>query len=455
MTFGYTSTEPVLRDFALTVAPGETVALVGSSGFGQVDRRRCCCRGSTTCTTGASRSTASTCATSRCTRCGAASASCSRTRSSSPTRSPPTSRSAGPTRPQEEIEAAARAAEAHEFILRLPDGYDTVVGEQGLTLSRRSAAAHRAGARAALGPADPPARRRDLVGRRRAIEEEIHATLRRIASTRTTILIAHRRSTLSLADRIVVVDKGRVLDTGTNEELWERCRALPHAALRSGRRRRRDRREPRSRRRRRPGRRHHARGVARASTTTNCASAQIAEPRPDREPDRGGARRRRRRRRRHGRRAAWAARSRRRPSCSRRSTRCRPPTPIPTSTSRSRAGRAPDFKFLRFLQRYRGWLLVGLAARRARRAVHARRPVARALRHRPRRRRRSPRRRCIAASLRVPRDHALRLVGDVGRRARHGPHLGAAAARAADQGVRPPPAARRRLLRARDGRAGS
>ena len=55
------------------------------------------------------------------------------------------------------------------------------------------------------------------------VEEEIHATLRRIASTRTTILIAHRRSSLSLADRIVVVDHGAVLDAGTHDELWARC----------------------------------------------------------------------------------------------------------------------------------------------------------------------------------------------------------------------------------------
>src|SRR5204863_8568611 len=55
------------------------------------------------------------------------------------------------------------------------------------------------------------------------VEEEIHSTLRRIASTRTTILIAHRRSSLSLADRIVVVDQGAVLDAGTHDELWERC----------------------------------------------------------------------------------------------------------------------------------------------------------------------------------------------------------------------------------------
>ena len=118
-----------------------------------------------------------------------------------------------------------------------PHGYDTVVGEQGLTLSggQRQRVAL---ARALL--SDPQILLLDdatsSVDSR--IEEEIHATLRRIASTRTTILIAHRRSSLSLADRIVVVDKGRVLDAGTHEELVGAVRAVPHAALGTGRRRR-------------------------------------------------------------------------------------------------------------------------------------------------------------------------------------------------------------------------
>src|SRR5207253_1594658 len=55
------------------------------------------------------------------------------------------------------------------------------------------------------------------------VEEEIHATLRRIARTRTTILVAHRKSSLSLADRIVVVDAGAVVDAGTHDELSARC----------------------------------------------------------------------------------------------------------------------------------------------------------------------------------------------------------------------------------------
>src|SRR5262249_50273078 len=121
-----------------------------------------------------------------------------------------------------EIEAAARAAEAHEFILRLPDGYDTVVGEQGLTLSGGQRQ------RVALAPpllSDPRILILDdatsSIDSR--VEEEIHATLRRVARSRTTILVAHRRSSLSLADRIVVMERGAVVDQGTHDELWARC----------------------------------------------------------------------------------------------------------------------------------------------------------------------------------------------------------------------------------------
>jgi len=123
---------------------------------------------------------------------------------------------------EEQVIAAARAAQAHEFIVRLPQGYDTVVGEQGLTLSggqRQRVALARAlitdprvllldDATSAIDP---------------RLEAEIHAALREVMRGRTTLIIAHRRSTLNLADRIVVLDSGRVADTGTHEELTERC----------------------------------------------------------------------------------------------------------------------------------------------------------------------------------------------------------------------------------------
>src|SRR5436305_2700820 len=118
----------------------------------------------------------------------------------------------------EDVITAAKAAEAHDFIMALPDGYETVVGERGLTLSggQRQRVAL---ARALL--TDPHILILDdatsSVDAR--VEEEIHATLRRLLEGRTTLLIAHRRSTLRLADRIAVVDAGRVADVGTHEEL--------------------------------------------------------------------------------------------------------------------------------------------------------------------------------------------------------------------------------------------
>jgi ATP-binding cassette subfamily B protein len=127
-----------------------------------------------------------------------------------------------PDATRDEIEAAARATEADTFVNALPNGYDTVVGERGLTLSggQRQRIAM---ARALL--TDPRILVLDdatsAVDAR--IEEEIHATLRRIMRGRTTLLIAHRRSTLRLADRIVVLDRGRVIDDGSHEELLARC----------------------------------------------------------------------------------------------------------------------------------------------------------------------------------------------------------------------------------------
>ncbi|MEU6273673.1 ABC transporter ATP-binding protein [Streptomyces populi] len=122
---------------------------------------------------------------------------------------------------QEEIETAARAAQAHRFIAELPGGYDTKVGEHGLTLSggQRQRVAL---ARAIL--TDPRLLVLDdatsAVDAR--VEHEIHEALGQVMEGRTTLLIAHRRSTLNLADRIAVLDGGRLADIGTHEELQER-----------------------------------------------------------------------------------------------------------------------------------------------------------------------------------------------------------------------------------------
>ncbi|MFD5440830.1 ABC transporter ATP-binding protein [Streptomyces tendae] len=126
-----------------------------------------------------------------------------------------------PDATDEEIETAARAAQAHGFITELPDGYGTTVGEHGLTLSggQRQRVAL---ARAIL--TDPRLLVLDdatsAVDAR--VEHEIHEALKQVMRGRTTLLIAHRRSTLGLADRIAVLDRGRLADLGTHEELQER-----------------------------------------------------------------------------------------------------------------------------------------------------------------------------------------------------------------------------------------
>ncbi|WP_405797151.1 ABC transporter ATP-binding protein [Streptomyces longwoodensis] len=126
-----------------------------------------------------------------------------------------------PDATDEQIEQAARTAQADRFIAELPDGYDTTVGEHGLTLSggQRQRIAL---ARAIL--ADPRLLVLDdatsAVDAR--VEHEIHEALGQVMEGRTTLLIAHRRSTLNLADRIAVLDQGRLADIGTHDELQQR-----------------------------------------------------------------------------------------------------------------------------------------------------------------------------------------------------------------------------------------
>ncbi|MFG2137239.1 ABC transporter ATP-binding protein [Streptomyces sp. NPDC048650] len=127
-----------------------------------------------------------------------------------------------PEATDEQVRAAARAAQADGFIGDLPEGYDTEVGEQGLTLSggQRQRVAL---ARAIL--TDPRLLVLDdatsAVDAR--VEHEIHEALRGVMAGRTTLLIAHRASTLALADRVAVLDGGRLVDIGTQEELELRC----------------------------------------------------------------------------------------------------------------------------------------------------------------------------------------------------------------------------------------
>jgi ATP-binding cassette subfamily B protein len=122
----------------------------------------------------------------------------------------------------EEIEKAARLAQADGFIRELPDGYETRVGERGLTLSggQRQRVAI---ARALL--ADPRILILDDATSSvdATTEAAIKTGLREAMAGRTTFIIAHRLSTVALADEIVVLDGGRIVDRGTHEQLMEGC----------------------------------------------------------------------------------------------------------------------------------------------------------------------------------------------------------------------------------------
>lgn len=119
---------------------------------------------------------------------------------------------------QAEIEAAAKAAEAHDFILQLPQGYDTIVGERGQKLSggQRQRVSI---ARAVL--KDPPVLILDEATS--AVDNETEAAIQRsmqvITQGRTTLVVAHRLSTIINADRIYVLDQGRVTESGTHSQL--------------------------------------------------------------------------------------------------------------------------------------------------------------------------------------------------------------------------------------------
>jgi ATP-binding cassette subfamily B protein len=221
VAFGYLPSQPVLRGLSLHVRPGETLAVVGTSGSGKSTislllPRFYDVRG------GAIRVGGQDV---RDLTLESLRASIGLVMEDSFLFSDSIRANISYGRPdatQEQIVAAARAAEADGFITSLPDGYDTVIGEQGLTLSggqrQRISLARALITDPAILILDDATSAIDA-----GVEAQIHATLRRVMAGRTTLLIAHRRSTLQLADRIAVLDEGRLVDEGTHEELTARC----------------------------------------------------------------------------------------------------------------------------------------------------------------------------------------------------------------------------------------
>ena len=221
VTFGYLASEPVLRGLDLTVRHGETLAVIGTSGSGKSTLAMLLPRfydpqGGAVRIGGRDL---------RDTTIASARASIGLVMEEAFLFSDTVSANiayGAPDATEEQVRAAARAAEADRFIEELPQGYATVVGEQGLTLSggQRQRVAL---ARALL--TDPQILLLDDATSAvdATTEAEIHATLHRVMQNRTTLLIAHRRSTLQLADRIAVLDRGRLVAVGTAEELERDC----------------------------------------------------------------------------------------------------------------------------------------------------------------------------------------------------------------------------------------
>jgi ATP-binding cassette subfamily B protein len=220
VSFGYDAERPVLQDVSLDIAPGTTVALIGHTGSGKTTLAALVPRfydvsGGSVTIDGADVRSLDLASLRR--EIGVV--------SQDPFLFSATAREniafGRPDATQEQVEEAARRAQAHDFITRLPDGYDTIIGERGITLSggQRQRIAI---ARARL--LDPRVLILDdaTASVDATTEAQIRLGLKAATKDRTTIIIAHRLSTIALADELVVLDGGTIAARGTHDDLIER-----------------------------------------------------------------------------------------------------------------------------------------------------------------------------------------------------------------------------------------
>jgi ATP-binding cassette, subfamily B, bacterial len=217
VSFDYGDGRPVLRNVSLAVAPGETVALVGPSGCGKttlvslLERLHA---------PGAGRVLVDGVDVRECTQHSLRSQIGSVMQDVHLFNDTVLANITygTPQATREQAQAAARAANAHEFIERLPDGYDTVIGQKGATLSggeKQRLSIARAFLRdAPILVLDEPTSALDA-----NTEAMLLDALDRLMAGRVTFIIAHRLSTIRHADQILVVDSGRIVERGSHEEL--------------------------------------------------------------------------------------------------------------------------------------------------------------------------------------------------------------------------------------------
>ena len=223
--FSYREDEPVLRGLSLVAEAGQMTALVGPSGGGKSTILNTASCVSTSRNRASSRSTGRISRTCRDTRCASRSPMSGRMCSCFTARSATTSPSARTDATEDEIMAAAKAANAHDFIMSFPKGYDTHTGEQGLQLSggqRQRIAVARALIRdARLILLDEATAALDSKSERLVQDAIAHLT-----RGRTTIVIAHRLHTVAHADRIYVIEEGVVPNPAGTRNCCARAAAM-------------------------------------------------------------------------------------------------------------------------------------------------------------------------------------------------------------------------------------